>query len=124
MRAVHRGRRISVVVTGTAAGLAPTTAAVEDDADVRRGRVVVDRPRITGRPVVGRQLRVQLDDRTPGSRLRFVWLADGRKVATGKRFTPRASHRGDRISVRVVARKPGHATARRTSPPTRAVRSR
>ena len=124
LRAVHRGRRISVAVTGTAAGLTPTTAAVEDDADVRRGRVVIDRPRITGRPVVGRQLRVQLDDRTAGSRLRFVWLAAGREVATGQRFTPRASHLGDRISVRVVARKPGHATARRTSPPTRAVRPR
>jgi hypothetical protein len=121
LRARHRGARISVAVTGAAQGLAPTTAAVEDDADVRRGRLAGPRPRVLGRPAVGAVLRVRPGNWTAGAKLRFVWLADGRKVGTGKRIVLRATHRGDRISVRVVARKPGYETLRRTSPPTRGV---
>lgn len=121
LRARHRGRRISVAVTGTAEGLTPTTATVEDDADVRRGRLTGPRPQVLGRPSVGGVLRVRPGDWTAGARLRFVWLADGEKVGTGRRLTLRPSHRGERISVRVVARKPGYGTLRRTSPPSRVV---
>jgi hypothetical protein len=121
LRARHRGARISVAVTGAVEGLTPTTAAVEDDTDVRRGRLTGPRPRVLGRASVGGVLRVRPGDWTAGAKLRFVWLADGRKVGTGKRLALRPTHRGDRISVRVVARKPGYETLRRTSPPTRAV---
>ncbi|WP_416953712.1 metallophosphoesterase [Nocardioides sp. T5] len=124
LRARHRGARISVDVTGAAEGLTPTTAAVEDDADVRRGRLAGPRPRVLGRPSVGEVLRVRPGDWTAGTKLRFVWLADGKKVGTGKRLALRPTHRGERISVRVVARKRGYETSRRTSRPTRAVRPR
>ena len=93
-----------------------------NDADVRRGRLRGPRPRVVGRPAVGAVLRVRPGDWTSGADLRFVWLADGRKVGTGQRLTLRPTHRGERITVRVVVRKPGHRTELRTSSATRVVR--
>jgi hypothetical protein len=122
LRARHRGARISVEVTGTAPGLAASTATALDDADVRRGRLVADRPRIAGRPVVGQVLRVRAGDWSAGARLRVVWLVDGRTVGTGRRLTLRPVHRGERISVRVTGRRTGYATVSRTSIRTPVVR--
>lgn len=124
LRARHRGTRISVAVTGSADGLTPTTATAAADRDVRRGRLDADRPRVVGRTVVGAALRARPGDWTPGARLRVVWLADGERIGTGKRLVLRPAHRGARIKVRVVGRLAGHATAVRTSVPTRAVRGR
>ncbi|WP_210648812.1 metallophosphoesterase [Nocardioides sp. SYSU D00065] len=122
LRARHRGARISVTVTGTAAGLTASTASVTDDRDVRRGRLEADRPRILGRAVVGQVLRARTGEWTAGTRHRIVWLADGERVGTGKRLAVRPALRGARITVRVTGHRTGYATTTRTSAPTRAVR--
>ena len=124
LRARHRGARISVEVTGASPGLASTTVAVQDDADIRRGRLDADRPRVLGEPVVGRTLRVRTGDWTDGARLRFVWLVGGERVGNGKRLTLRPVHRGERVTVRVVGRLRGYAATTRRSAPTPAVQGR
>ncbi|SEB46293.1 3',5'-cyclic AMP phosphodiesterase CpdA [Nocardioides exalbidus] len=122
LRARHREARISVTVTGSAPGLTPGAATASARRDVREGRLAASRPRVAGRPVVGRALRVRTGDWTPGARLRIVWLVDGRKVGTGTRLVVRPALRGERIAVRVVGRLRGYGTVTRTSAPTRAVR--
>lgn len=125
LRARHRDLRISVTVSGAAAGLSSSAASVVDDRRVRPGRLAASRPRITGVPVVGRVLRVDVGEWTDGARLRVVWLtADGRRVGAGARLALRPALRDERISVRVVGRLRGHTTVRRTSAPTPEVRAR
>ena len=91
---------------------------------VAPGRLTLARPRIAGRPVVGRRLVVRTVA-TPGARLRVRWYADGRVVrgATTRSLRLTGRMRGHRISVRVTASRAAHTTVRRASAPTRPVRS-
>ncbi len=115
--AAQLGRRLSVRI-GIA--VANTTLASEDtsveSAPVARGRnEPCSRVRLTGTAKVGRTLTASRSRcwSAAGTRVTHVWYVDGRRVAstTSPGLRIRKGYRGDRVSVRVVARAPGYATA-------------
>lgn len=89
-----------------ALGLAPTTA---------------DRLTATGRPLVGQTLEASVLRWTPAvDSVRYQWYRGATKIrgATQRTYRVVKADAGQRLSVRVVARKSGYTSARRTSPST------
>lgn len=122
LRARHRDARISVTITGSAAGLTPGVATATEDRDVREGRLEADKPRVTGTARVGRVLRIDTGRWSEDAKLRVVWLVDGRRVGAGETLRLRPGMRGEQVRVRVTGRLRGYESQTRTSRPTRAVR--
>ncbi|GAA5147627.1 hypothetical protein GCM10023340_20320 [Nocardioides marinquilinus] len=120
LTAADAGRRVSVQVTGSRDGYVPVSRTSAPGPAVARGQLTRrPTPSITGRPVVGRALRVRPGAHDPGVTLRVRWYVGDRAV-TGARgaaatFTPRRTERGRRVSVEVVATKPGYVALTRRS---------
>ncbi|WP_205474309.1 carboxypeptidase regulatory-like domain-containing protein [Nocardioides sp. SYSU D00038] len=129
--AAQVGRRLSVRVTATRAGRLPATetsletAAVQPAATPRAIRNVA-KPRITGKPWVGRTLKVTRGSWDPKLvTVRYQWYANGKLLtgATKAKLVLKAKHQGKRIKVVVTATRTGYATGRATSRPTGKVKA-
>jgi surface antigen len=80
-------------------------------------------PKVSGVARVGVPLTATTGRWTPHATTRFQWLVDGQPVpqATDKTFTPNAQDLGRRISVEVLASRPGYLTSTLASTATPAV---
>ena len=107
------GARLSVAVTGEAAGHAPTTLTSAEVAIVRGTLVRTARPQVRGVARVGRTLRATRGSWSPAATTRVQWLRDGTPIRGATRLTRRvvAADRGHTLRVRVTASRPGYATA-------------
>ncbi|WP_166138667.1 hypothetical protein [Nocardioides ochotonae] len=106
------GARLSVAVTGEAAGHAPTTLTSREVPVVRGALVRTARPQVRGVARVGRTLRATRGSWSPRASTRVQWLRDGRPITGATRLTRRvaAADRGHTLRVRVTASRPGYAT--------------
>ncbi|QWC83827.1 CHAP domain-containing protein [Nocardioidaceae bacterium] len=105
------GARLSVTVTATKDGYRTASATTRASTPVDLGTLVTQKaPTVTGTPKVGRELGLDLGrwSRTPTFGVQ--WMADGTDIpgATGRTFTPAASHVHTRISARITASRPGY----------------
>ncbi|CAN5404247.1 lamin tail domain-containing protein [soil metagenome] len=121
-RDARRGLRVRV--TGAMAG---ESIGSTRSAPVRVAPGMIDgrRPQLGGRTRVGGRLVARLGHWEPdGLSFRFRWLADSHVIrgANDRRLVLRAGQRGHRISVRVIATRPGYAVERVTSRPSAPVR--
>ena len=116
------GRDVAVRVRGVRGGQNAT--ATSPAVTIGPGTLRAATPKVSGKPKVGKTLTAKPGRWTPRTRLRYRWLADGRKIrgATSATLRLTGKHRGKRISVRVTGTKPGYTTATRTSASTRPVR--
>ena len=82
------------------------------------------RPVVLGKAQVGRRLEGKVGRWTAGARLRYQWLADGKRIrgATRASFRITSKVRGKRLSLRVRGTKQGYTTATVTSRRTKPVR--
>ena len=80
-------------------------------------------PAIAGSPATGQILTVRPGTWNTGAALSFQWLRDGLAIAGGTRSTYRvvSADLGTRLSVMVMARRPGAARTSKTSPQTTVV---
>ena len=122
--AAHRGRRISVRVTGRRDGYTSTTRTSAASSTVAAGTLRGATPRISGTPRVGRTLKASPGTWTGGTTLRYRWFANGKAIsrATRSTYTPTRGTRGKRITVKVTGTKTGYTSLTRTSARTAAVR--
>lgn len=106
---------VTVHVTARRDGYAATTAISPQTGKVVRGTFVVSsRPTITGNHTrVGSRLTATTGTWSPAGTYSYQWYADGVTIAgaTERTFVPTKYERGDRIRVRVTARKDGFVTA-------------
>lgn len=105
------GTAVSVTVTATLAGYAPATAQ-SHAVDVALGTFAVKKAKLTGKPVVGRTLRVTGATFSPRpTRTTYQWFRDGKAIAGAKRVTYRvvAKDAGHRLKVVVTAHARGYA---------------
>ena len=116
------GLPVRVAVTGTLAGLAPTTTTSAPTANVVRATFTNSpTPTISGTPQFGLPLTAVTGTWDPGTALTYVWAANGVSVSaanggTGPTFTPSvAAQLGQVITVTVTGTKAGHTTVSRTS---------
>lgn len=118
-----RGHRLAVRVLphGQAPVAEDTTAGVV----VEPGRIALNRPRVTGRPVVGRTLRARFEA-LAGTRVRLIWYAGERRIGGARTATLRLTRRltGRRVWVLVTATRPGYTRVVRTSRATAPVQVR
>ena len=120
-RAAHLGLPVSVEVRVSAPGMMRTRATSERTVPVAPGRIVQSAPpTIVGTPQVDAQLSASAGTYSPTVRFDYQWKADGRAVrgATRRTFSPSAAQLGERITVKVVARRDGYAAVRSKAPPT------
>lgn len=77
---------------------------------------VVHAPAVTGTPKVGTTLKADRGDWSPAPATYVVtWLRNGKAVHSGTTYRLRAADRGQRIQVRVTAKKPGYESRSATS---------
>lgn len=122
--AAHRGRRISVQVTGRRDGYVTTSRTSVTTAPVAAGTLRGATPRIIGTPRVGRTLRAAPGTWTGATTRRYRWFVNGRVIngATNPTYVPTRWTRGKRITVKVTGTRPGYTSLTRTSAPTAFVR--
>ena len=110
----HLGKRLSLRITASAAGLTPISATSAPSGVVQWGSLrFVQAPRITKRPRVGTRVMARIGVVTPGAtRIEYLWRVNGRAVpgARHKGFTLRRSHVGDLVQVAIVYRRAGYLT--------------
>ena len=108
----QRGHVLAVVVTGTRPGSLPTSQTSAPTAPVAAGTLAHRKPRVSGRPEVGRTVTARPGAWAAGVRLTYRWLAGGRPVAKGlhRRLVVGEALVGTRLAVRVTARKAGYRT--------------
>lgn len=113
-----RGARITVAVTGTKAGLTATTMVSRPTGSVKAGRLQPVKPQVRGQAKVRKRLRAVTGTWKPAPvKLTHQWLRNGTAIkgARKKTYVLKPKDRGQRISVRVTATKPGYAKVTRTS---------
>jgi hypothetical protein len=120
----QRGARITVTLTGSLPGYRPGRIVSAPSATVAPGRLKTVRPRVQGRPRVGRTLTARHGHWTNGTSFSYRWYADGRliKGATGKRLRLTGALAHHRITVRVTGRKSGYTPVTLTSRATPRIR--
>jgi hypothetical protein len=103
--------RVSVVVTGTKPDHEPIVR-TSSTVTVRPGELTRHpKPSIKGTPKVGRRLTVKRASYDPGVSLTYTWYVGGHRVGgSTSRLKVVKAYRGQRITVRVSARKPGYAS--------------
>jgi surface antigen len=123
------GRRISVAITGSKAGLLPRTARSQPTAPVTAGSISAGQPTISGAAVEGTTLRVNVGQWSPtGLAFTYKWYAGTAKISTSRKVKLTKQHRGKAITVRVTGAARGFASvaavsaatppvARKGSPP-------
>ncbi len=119
-----RGAGLRVVVTGTKAGYGSVSKASAAKAVAAGRQSRTPKPRITGTAKAGRTVRVAKASYDQGAKLTYTWLRNGKAIKGAKSRTLRISKRyvGDRISVRVTAKKPGYVTVVKVSSKTKKVK--
>ncbi|WP_157237338.1 S8 family serine peptidase [Promicromonospora sukumoe] len=117
------GAELSVTVVGTAAGRTPTSTTSARTPAITGGALAATTPTIDGTVRVGSTLRALAGSWTSGARFTYQWYADGAAIsgATGFSFTPTASQRGKKLTVRLNGSRAGYTAATRTSAATAAV---
>lgn len=115
-----KGKKISVKVAGKKAGY--TTASKTSKATAKVA--VAKTPVISGVAKVGSKLTAKPGSWTTGSTFTYSWYANGRAIAkaTKSTYTPTASLRGKKITVKVTGKRAGYATVSKISKATAAVR--
>ncbi|WP_193612636.1 M1 family aminopeptidase [Nocardioides lijunqiniae] len=116
------GLPVRVRVTGTSAGLNPTSVTSAATANVARGTLVTATPTISGTPQAGQRLTVSPGAWTPGTVFTYQWRNNGTAVpgATGPSYYPTA---GQVVSVTVTGTRGGYTTTSAMSEATAEVAS-
>ncbi|TNC21487.1 metallophosphoesterase [Georgenia sp. 311] len=108
-------------VTGLRAGTVEVTLAVNDATTTVPVAVTGGVVAVTGRPVVGSELRADMSgwDLSDSAEVTFQWLRDGAPIAgaTSGRYTPVAADAAAMLAVRATVSAPGLATVSGTSEP-------
>ncbi|GAA1990730.1 hypothetical protein GCM10009718_30560 [Isoptericola halotolerans] len=100
----------AVAVPAAVAAAAPTSAL-----PARLGTALKSsKPTIKGAARVGNRLTAKPGTWAKGTTFSYTWKVGGKKVATGKTFTPKKKHLGKKVTVTVKGKKSG-STATRTS---------
>ena len=115
LAACNETTTIDVLTTGATEpdwSPAPLAAAGPDG----QAFTVVHAPAVTGTPKVGTTLKADRGDWTPTPATYVVtWLRNGKAVHTGTTYRLRAADGGQRIQVKVTARKSGYESRSATS---------
>ncbi len=125
LSAAQYGDRITVTVTGTKPGYATVAVTSKPTAKVAAGSLGKrPTPAISGTAKVGSTLTVKPGSWDRGVKLSYQWYADGSAIKGATKATLRltSAERGDRITVRVTAKKSGYAPVIRVSKATPPVR--
>ncbi|MGI5188509.1 S8 family serine peptidase [Promicromonospora sp. CA-289599] len=117
------GAELSVTVTGSADGYTPTSTTSVETPEITIGALTASTPKINGTVRVGSTLRALAGSWTPGTQFTYRWYANGTVIsgATKFTFTPTATHRGKKLTVRVFGSRAGYSAASRLSGATSAV---
>ncbi|RIJ67039.1 DUF5011 domain-containing protein [Nakamurella silvestris] len=110
------GRKLSVLVTGSAASYT-TKYALSAATTVSAATLSGPVPTVTGKAKVGVALSVSARTWVPAATLSYQWYAAGAAIkgATGKTFTPGAAQWGKSLTVAVTGKKAGYSTLTKTS---------
>lgn len=113
LTAADRGAKIYVLAKANAEGYAQATAASSATAAVKLGVFKKGTLSIKGTARQGKQLKVALKSWPSGLGLKFQWLRNGKtiKKATNPIYRLTSADRGKKITVRMVATKPGYQQA-------------
>jgi hypothetical protein len=118
------GRVISVKVTGSRVGF-PTLARTSKQTPVVVGDFSsAPKPKISGKALIGKTLKVQAGAWSPAPKVSYQWFANGKKInkATKSSFKLTKAQKGKRITVAVTAAKANYVTLVRTSTATAKVK--
>lgn len=122
--ATEVGKKITVSVTGAAAGFTTTTVTSAPTTAVSAGTfTAAPAPTITGSAVVGSKLTAVSGTWAPKASFSYQWKANGKSItgATGKTYSLAAADLGKTITVTVTATRAGYTTRTKTSAATAAV---
>jgi predicted alpha-1,2-mannosidase len=110
------GRSLAVRVTGTLAGY-ETASVTSAPVVVVPGVLTAATPKVAGTAAVGRKLTARPGSWTPGTRLAFQWLRDGKAIKGAHRaaYRVRPTDAGHKLSVRVTGSLAGYGKVTRTS---------
>ena len=109
----HRGKRISVQVTGTLAGHPQVVRTSAATPSVAAGALRTATPAVVGAATVGRTLTARPGSWGPAPvTLAYRWYADGSAIrgATSSSYRLAPAQAGKRITVRVTGTRTGYAT--------------
>jgi beta-glucosidase-like glycosyl hydrolase len=123
LKAADKGKRVSLRVTGAAAGLGRASAVTAATAKVKAGVLKASKPKIKGSAAVGAKLKATLRVLKPKASAKYVWYADGKVVAKSAKPTYKvtADDAGKKISVKVTLTRAGYQKAAIRSARTAAV---
>ncbi len=114
------GKRISVVVTATGGRAEDGSAASLPTAPVAVGALrVVTQPKLSGKPKVGKVVRVSAGRYTPSRvTVRYQWFAGKKAVAKARKAELKLTRKlkGKKLSVRLTVTAPGYRTLVRKVP--------
>jgi hypothetical protein len=113
----NASRTLTVHVTGIDAAGAHVTI------DYTLGKLATAKPKISGKPHVGRTLKARHGAWTAGTTFSYTWHANGKRIkrATAATLRLTRAQKGKRVSVTVTGKKPGYTTVSRTSARTRKI---
>lgn len=125
VRTTDLGKQITVTVTGSAAGLVPTSRTSAPTAKVAHLLQKTPAPTIKGTAKVGKTLTVTTGTWSPKVSFSYQWNADGVAIAkaTKASYKIAPAQAGKRITVTVTGRKANYTTVSKTSAATKKVAS-
>lgn len=108
---IHRGKRITVWVTGSQTGYT-TISKTSAPTTVGYGSLKASTPAVSGTPRVGTKLTTKAGTWSSATKLAYRWYANNKAIkgATAKSYTPTAATKGKRLSVKVSGAKAGYVT--------------
>lgn len=118
------GRKLSVLITGTAPGHNPATSARSAAVTIAPGVfTAAPTPKIVGSSYVGATLKVSVGTWSPTATLSYRWKRNGVSIsgATGTSYKLTSYDYGKKITVTVGARRTGFTTISKTSASTATV---
>ena len=118
----HKGKQITVRVTGSKAGFASVAKTSAKTAKVATAAT----PKISGKVKVGKKLTAKPGAWTSGTKFSYQWYANGKAIKGAKKatLTLKKAHKGKKITVTVTGKKSGYATMAKTSKATGKVKKR
>lgn len=116
------GRKLSVVVTGTAPGHNPASAR-SALVTIAPGIINAPTPKISGSAAVGSTLKAVLGTWGPADSIAYSWKRNGAGIsgATSSSYKLTTADLGKKITLTVVVKRSGYTTVTRTSPATATV---
>ena len=120
-----KGKKITVVVTGSKTGYSTVAKTSAGTAAVAAGTLTGATPKINGTAEVGVKLSVAVGAWGPAPvTIKFQWKANGAAIigATKSTYTVAAPVKGKKITVTVTGTKTGYASLARTSASTATVK--